>query len=54
LQPGESLLKAPLVVCKLYDLSRPGKYKIQVSRAVPEELGGGTIKCNVVTIAITE
>jgi hypothetical protein len=54
LQPGESLPKAPLVVSKFYDLSRPGKYKIQVSRAVPNALGGGTIKSNVVTITITE
>jgi hypothetical protein len=53
-QPGESLPKAPLVVSKFYDLSRPGKYNIQVSRAVPKELGDGTIKSNVVTITITE
>src|SRR6266849_8724250 len=31
LQPGESLPKAPLVVSKFYDLSRPDKYTIQVS-----------------------
>jgi hypothetical protein len=53
LQPGESLPKAPLVVSKFYDLSRPEEYKIQVSRAVPKELGGGTIKSNAITITIT-
>jgi hypothetical protein len=54
LQPGESLPKAPLVVSKFYDLSRPGNYKIQVSRTVPKELGSGTIKSNVITLTIAE
>jgi hypothetical protein len=40
-------------VSKFYDLSRPEEYKIQVSRAVPKELGGGTIKSNAITITIT-
>lgn len=52
LQPGESLPKAPLVVSKFYDLSRPDKYTIQVSRAVPKELGGGVIKSNLITITV--
>lgn len=54
LQPGESLPKAPLVVSKFYDLSRPGKYLVQVSRAVPKELGSGTVKSNAITITITD
>jgi hypothetical protein len=54
LQPGESLPKAPLVVSMFYDLSRPGNYKIQVSRTVLKELGGGTIKSNVVSFTIRE
>jgi hypothetical protein len=53
LQPGESH-KTALVVTRLYDLSRPGKYLIQVSREVPKELGGGTIKSNVVTVTISQ
>jgi len=53
LQPGESLPKALLVVSKFYDLSRLDKYTIQVSRAVPKELGGGVIKSNFITIAVT-
>ena len=52
LQPGEKLPKAPLVVSKFYDLSRAGKYKIQVSREVPKELGGGSIKSNEITITV--
>ncbi len=54
LQPGESLPKAPLVVSKFYDLSRPDKYTIQVSRVVPKELGSGTIKSNFITITVTK
>ncbi len=54
LQPGESLPKAPLVVSKFYDLSRPDKYTIQVSRVVPKELGGGVIKSNFITITVTK
>jgi hypothetical protein len=54
LQPGESLPKTPLVATKFYDLSRPGKYLIQVSRGVPKEIGGGTVKSNTITIAVTE
>jgi len=54
LQPGESLPRAPLVVSKFYDLSRPDKYTIQVSRAVPKELSGGTIKSNFITITVTK
>jgi hypothetical protein len=53
LQPGESLPKALVVLTKFYDLSRPGKYTIQVSRAVPKEAGGGTIKSNPITITVT-
>jgi len=54
IQPGESLPKSSLVVSKFYDLSRPGKYTIQVSRAVPKELGGGTIKSNTITITVVQ
>jgi len=54
LQPGESLPKAPLMVTRFYDLSRPGKYTIQVSRVAPKELGGRTIKSNTITITVTE
>ena len=53
-QPGENLPKALLVVSTFYDLSRPGNYKIQVSRTIPKELGSGTIKSNTITLAVTE
>ena len=54
LQPGESLPKDLLVLTKFYDMSRPGKYTVQVSRAVPKELGGGTVKSNTLTITVVE
>jgi hypothetical protein len=38
---------------RLYDLSHPGNYTLQVSRRVPKELGHGVIKSNnKITIAI--
>jgi hypothetical protein len=43
LQPGENLPKALLVLTKFYDMSRPGRYTVHVGRAVPKELGGGTL-----------
>jgi hypothetical protein len=54
LQPGESLPKNPLVLTKFYNMSRPDKYTVQVSRAVPKELGGGTVKSNTLTITVVE
>lgn len=54
LQPGESLPKALLVVTKFYDMSRPGKYTIQVSRVVPKDLGSGMVKSNTITVTVTE
>ncbi|MGC1417703.1 MAG: hypothetical protein WA817_20615 [Candidatus Acidiferrum sp.] len=37
---------------RLYVLSHPGHYTLQVSRRVPKELGGGLIKSNKITITI--
>lgn len=52
LQPGESLPKELLVLTKFYDMSRPGKYTVQVSRVVPRDLGSGTVKSNNLTITV--
>jgi hypothetical protein len=43
-----------IVVTRLYDLTRPGKYFVQVLRKVPKELGQGTVKSNILTITVTE
>lgn len=51
LEPGGTL-KDTALVTKLYDLTRPGKYSIQVSREIPKNLGGGLAKSNVVSVTI--
>jgi hypothetical protein len=43
-----------MIVNQQYDLSRPGKYTIQVSRAIPQELGGGNVESNVIGFTVTE
>ena len=53
LKPGESM-KSDADLRRLFDLKRPGKYTLQVSRRVPETLGGGTIKSNVITLTVKE
>jgi hypothetical protein len=52
LKPGQELQSVALLN-KLYDVSRPGKYIIRVSRDIPPELGKGVVKSNVITINIT-
>jgi len=53
LRPGESF-QDEMPVTQIYDLNRADDYYIQVSRKVPKELGGGTIKSNIVTLTISE
>lgn len=51
LKPGDSQ-NNDIDLSRLYKLSRPGDYTLQVSRRVPKELGGGAIKSNKITITI--
>lgn len=53
LRPGENLAEEQNV-SRLYDMTRPGEYVIQVSRDVPKELGKGTVKSNTITITVTK
>ena len=53
LKPNETL-EDEAIVNKLYDLSRPGKYFIQVTRQFPEQLGKGQVKSNTIEITVTE
>ncbi len=53
LKPGETI-DNDISLRRLYDLNRPGKYTLQVSRRVPEALGGGTIKSNIITITVSQ
>jgi hypothetical protein len=50
LKPGETL-KDEIVVTKLFDLSTPGKYTIQVDRHDDE--GKTTVKANAITVTVT-
>jgi uncharacterized protein (DUF58 family) len=52
LKPGESL-RDEIQVERLYEMSAPGKYSIQVSRTVPEEMGSGIVKSNMANVTIT-
>lgn len=49
--PGESW-KEQLTITHYYEMSRPGKYTIQLERKLPEELGVGTVKSNTITITV--
>jgi hypothetical protein len=53
IEPGGSL-KDGVILTKLYNLSRPGKYSVQLLRRAPRQLGGGLIKSNTITITVTE
>jgi hypothetical protein len=48
---GETLTQEQRVSA-LYDMNRPGKYTIQVSRRIPEALGSGIVKSNKITVTI--
>jgi hypothetical protein len=51
IEPGVSW-KEQLFLSEYYDMSRPGKYTIQLQRKLPEELGKGTVKSNIITITV--
>jgi|HubBroStandDraft_2_1064218.scaffolds.fasta_scaffold48917_1 hypothetical protein len=51
-RPGESWQET-LLIAKYYDMSRPGKYTIQLERKLPEELGTYTVKLNPITVTLT-
>lgn len=52
LEPGKTITNE-VNLRKIYDFSLPGRYVLQVSRRVPEELGGGVVKSNTITITVT-
>ena len=53
LKPGESVTQEQRVNT-LYDMTRAGKYSIQVSMAVPEALGKGVVKSNVIAVTLSQ
>jgi hypothetical protein len=52
LKPGESL-RDEIQIERLYKISSLGRYNIQVSRIVPEEMGSGVVKSNTVNVTVT-
>jgi hypothetical protein len=53
LKPGEEL-NDDAVVTKLYDITLPGKYSLQVSRQSSDAPGGNIVKSNKIGITVTE
>jgi len=52
LKPGEERTETSNIN-KLYDLSMPGEYAIQVEKELPTSEGKGTIKSNTITVTVT-
>jgi len=53
LKPSESFSDV-MFINEAYELNHAGDYTIQASRTIPKELGGGTVRSNIITITITE
>jgi hypothetical protein len=54
LKPGESTTKDDALISKLFDLSKPGRYVVQVSRLIAgEHKEQGVTKSNSITITVT-
>jgi hypothetical protein len=52
IKPGESI-GGGNEISRLYDMTKPGQYAIQASRATTKEMGGGVVKSNVVLLTVT-
>jgi hypothetical protein len=51
--PGETVSQKQRV-SSLNDMSHAGKYTIQASRLVPDAMGGGVVKSNIITITVSK
>jgi hypothetical protein len=51
LKPGEKLEELT-VLTKVFDLSAPGEYEVQLSRPVSEDSKDGIVKSNKITVAV--
>jgi hypothetical protein len=52
-KPGDTL-RDEVILGKVFDMSRVGKYSIRVWRIAPAEVGGGRVKSNEITITIVD
>ena len=53
LKPGE-FREEQVIITRVCDLARPGKYSIRLVRTFPSDIGDGTVTSDPVTVAITE
>jgi hypothetical protein len=53
LKPGEAQA-GTATITRLYDLSRPGNYTIQVSQPLSDNPEDGVVKSNTITVTVTE
>lgn len=51
LEPGKTITNE-VNLRKIYEFSVPGRYVLQVSRRIPDALGGGVVKSNAITITV--
>ena len=54
LKPGESMEIGGDHISLLYDLSRPGEYIVQLSRAINDDPKNGFVKSNTITLIIAK
>src|SRR5262249_27354151 len=52
IEPGETD-KDSIYISNRYEFDKPGKYLVQIERALPDDLGGGVIKSNTITVTVT-
>jgi hypothetical protein len=52
-KPGESAWSNNVTLTRLYDLSRPGVYTIQVSRPISDNPTDGAVKSNKIAVTVT-
>jgi hypothetical protein len=53
LKPNESY-SDPLILKQWYEMNQPGKYQVQIGRKIPDQLGKGWVKSNMITLTVTE
>ena len=53
LKPNESFSDL-LILKQWYEINHPGKYRVQIGRKIPDQLGKGWVKSNTITLTVTE
>jgi hypothetical protein len=53
LKPNESY-SDPLILKQWYEMNHPGKYQVQIGRKIPDQLGKGWVKSNMIILTVTE